>query len=246
MPLRDHIRPPLADDWPWETVHDNWLVKMVDRLNESVLPGRYYAQSGRHMGTQIETDAAAFERQTPAPPSSANGHGGVATAPRNYIPPAPGLTDAVGFTDPSLFEVKVYRGRGGMNLVAAVELASESNKDRADARQAFAIKCASFLQAGVSVVVVDAVTNRSGDLHAELCDLLRLPPALRWGNPTGLAAVSYRVVRRGERVELDAWPHPLAVGDPLPTLPLWLAVDLAVPIELEPTYEAACRSLRID
>jgi len=37
----------------------------------------------------------------------------------------------------------------------------------------------------------------------------------------------------------------LAVGRPLPTLPLWLAADLAVPLGLEPTYEETCRVLRI-
>ncbi|HEX4607611.1 MAG TPA: hypothetical protein VH092_05335 [Urbifossiella sp.] len=44
---------------------------------------------------------------------------------------------------------------------------------------------------------------------------------------------------------LDAWPYPLAVGEVLPTVPLWLAPDLVVPLELELTYAAACRSLRI-
>jgi hypothetical protein len=32
---------------------------------------------------------------------------------------------------------------------------------------------------------------------------------------------------------------------PLPTLPLWLADDLAVPLELEASDEVTCRVLRI-
>jgi hypothetical protein len=47
------------------------------------------------------------------------------------------------------------------------------------------------------------------------------------------------------QVRLDVWPVPLAVGAELPTVPLRLAADLAVPLELELTYAAACRSLRI-
>jgi len=35
------------------------------------------------------------------------------------------------------------------------------------------------------------------------------------------------------------------VGQPLPLLPLWLAENLAVPLELEATYEETCRILRI-
>ena len=35
------------------------------------------------------------------------------------------------------------------------------------------------------------------------------------------------------------------LGQPLPTLPLWLADNLAVPLELETSYEETCRILRI-
>jgi len=34
-------------------------------------------------------------------------------------------------------------------------------------------------------------------------------------------------------------------GQPLPTLPLWLADNLAVPLELAECYEEPCRNLRI-
>jgi hypothetical protein len=37
----------------------------------------------------------------------------------------------------------------------------------------------------------------------------------------------------------------LALGKPLPTLPPWLADNLAVPLELEATYAETCRILRI-
>ena len=42
-----------------------------------------------------------------------------------------------------------------------------------------------------------------------------------------------------------AWAHALVVGQRLPLLPLWLAENLAVPLELEATYEETCRILRI-
>jgi hypothetical protein len=44
---------------------------------------------------------------------------------------------------------------------------------------------------------------------------------------------------------LEAWHHPLQLGQPLPALPLWLAEDFAVPLELEASYEQTCRDLRI-
>jgi hypothetical protein len=44
---------------------------------------------------------------------------------------------------------------------------------------------------------------------------------------------------------LETWPQTLALGQPLPTVPLWLADNLAVPLELEESYEQSCSILNI-
>ena len=49
----------------------------------------------------------------------------------------------------------------------------------------------------------------------------------------------------GDTPRLETWAHALALGQPLPTLPIWLADDLAVPLELEASYEETCQILRI-
>src|SRR5205085_5650716 len=46
------------------------------------------------------------------------------------------------------------------------------------------------------------------------------------------------------RARIDAWLENLQIGALLPTLPLWLRDDLAVPLELELTYEETCGDLR--
>ena len=125
-------------------------------------------------------------------------------------------------------------------IAAAIELVSRrSNKDRPDARRAFAIKCASYLQAGLSVAFIDIVTNRRADLHSELFHLLDLPDSLHWSSRGGTAAVSYRVFGTPDGTRLEVQPEDLTVGNPLPTIPLWLSSDVVVPLELEATYEAA-------
>ena len=147
--------------------------------------------------------------------------------------------------DTAEYEVRVYDARRNRRLVAAVELISPSNKDRPEARAQFVSKCAAMLRQSVSVVLVDLVTIRSFDPYAEL---------LRWvggrdpslGEPppaTYAAACRWRPV--GAKMTLEAWSRPLTVGDPLPVLPLWLAEDLAVPLDLEASYEQTCRDLRI-
>ncbi len=40
------------------------------------------------------------------------------------------------------------------------------------------------------------------------------------------------------------YPFPVGLGQELPTVPLWLKRDLAVPLELELCYARACASLR--
>jgi hypothetical protein len=44
---------------------------------------------------------------------------------------------------------------------------------------------------------------------------------------------------------LQGRSHPLAVGKPFPTLPLWLTGQFAVPLDLEQSYEQACHDLWI-
>ena len=44
---------------------------------------------------------------------------------------------------------------------------------------------------------------------------------------------------------LQTWSHALALGQPFPTLPLWLTGQFAVPLNLEQSYEQACHDLWI-
>jgi hypothetical protein len=43
----------------------------------------------------------------------------------------------------------------------------------------------------------------------------------------------------------DSWAYTLAVGKALAALPVWLTEDLNVLLDLEASYEDACRALRI-
>jgi hypothetical protein len=60
-----------------------------------------------------------------------------------------------------------------------------------------------------------------------------------------LYAAAYRTVPKEETLRLEIWSEALAVGQALPTLPLWLEADLAVPVDFEATYAITCRRLRI-
>ena len=141
--------------------------------------------------------------------------------------------------------MRVFRNEGGAVLVGAIEFASPGNKDHAEEQRAFAAKCANYLYEGVSLVVLDVVTNRHGNLHNQVVDLMQCGSTFHFGRDDSLYAVGYRPVRRESADLVDVWPTELFLGRPLPTLPLNLSGDVCVPIELEATYNDASRRLRL-
>lgn len=258
MPLRDHFHPPLKEIRPWESVHAMWTTSLAERLNQ-LLPRGYFALPEVHAGASLEIDVATFGkdgsgwlevgdrvRESNGHPFVGNGGAGglaVAELPAAYAPPAPSTTVGSAFADD--FEVKVFRDPGGFKLAAAIELVSPANKDRSESRLAFATKCASYLHNSVAVIVVDVVTDRQANLHDEILPLITSDSVTAMGEGK-LYAVAYRPILRQERAEIDMWPTQLAVGEPLPILPLWLNVVDAVPAELEATYTTALRRTRIE
>jgi hypothetical protein len=146
--------------------------------------------------------------------------------------------------DQDEYEVQIIDQDWG-KLVATIEIVSESNKDRPENRRVFAGKCSALLQRGVSVSIVDVVTWRQGNLYGELLELIgESDPALSPVAPS-LYAVAARWRGEDHAWRLKTWLNPLEIGRPLPVLPLWLAIDLAVPLSLETTYEDTCAALRI-
>jgi Protein of unknown function (DUF4058) len=209
------------------------------------LPTRYIAEPRVHLGSASEIDVATYEEDdTDSRSTSERGNGG-GVAIATWAPPKPTLAIATDLPDLVAYEVRVYDTKSGRRLVAAVEIVSPANKDRPEHRRAFTAKCAGLLQNNVCVVIVDLVSTRTSNLYVELIDLLGQSDLPELEGASDLYAVACRVARLNEIWQLEVWAHPLAIGRPLPTLPLWLADDFAVPLELEVSYEETCRNLRI-
>jgi hypothetical protein len=146
---------------------------------------------------------------------------------------------------PDEVEVQVHDLRGGgKRLVGVIELISPGNKDAPDSRRAFAAKCVAYLQRGIGLISVDVATRRRANLHNEVLDLLG-QAAVALPTDVDLYAVAYRPARRGESNQLDLWPVALAVGQPLPLLPLALRGAFSVPVDLEAAYTEARRRCRL-
>jgi hypothetical protein len=243
MPFRDHFRPPVSTRVSWEEILAMWPARMVLDLR-TLLPKGYAAGPKVHRGSQIELDVATFENDDAPRFQRPADEGGVATAP--WAPPNPTVDVETDVPDYDEYEVRIYDAERGRQLVAAIELVSPGNKDRPVTRNAFVGKCASLLRKGVAVSIVDVVTPRQFNLYAELLELLGVSdPTL--GEPVPhLYAASCRWLVRDEKMMFQTWSHTLALGQPLPTLPLWLTGTLAVPLDLEHSYEQACNDLWIN
>ena len=61
MPLLDHFRPPLEEEWPWESIHSGWANSIAVRLNGALLPQGYLALPNVRLGPQVEVDVATLE-----------------------------------------------------------------------------------------------------------------------------------------------------------------------------------------
>jgi hypothetical protein len=228
MPLLDHFHPPLNLRRHWNAFHHAWATYISSDLNR-MLPEGYFAEPNIHFG--IEIDVAAFEEANGKSHSSDTG----------WTPPAPVLT--VPFTMlTDLVEVRVFSSDEGPTLAGAIELVSPANKDRPANRDAFISKCATYLQQGVGLVVVDVVTDRHGNLHRGLLERFAISED---AGDAELYAVAYRPVLRAEETNLAMWPSEIHLGQPLPTLPLWLRGEVCLRINLESTYERTCQEQRV-
>src|ERR1019366_6663436 len=138
-------------------------------------------------------------------------------------------------------------------LVGAIELVSPANKDRETTRDAFVSECASYLQEGVGLIIVDVVTERRANLHNLLMQRVGATTPT-W--EADLYAVSYHPVQEevkkslGRPAEdpkqsLEIWPHELKIGAALPTLPMCLKGGLCLPLDLEAIYVRTCQESRI-
>ena len=236
MPLRDHFRPPVSKHSSWEGFHGGWPMVMVQKLAPT-LPKGYMAEPRVHLGTFFEIDVCTFEDETAGesfPNKERKGNDGVSTA-----------TCDVDIPEQYAYEVLVFDLERDRELVAAMEIVSPANKDRPDSRQVFVARCASLLQKGGCVSIVDLVTVRRYNLYTELLALFeRADPSLGKEPPPTYAATC-RKRKNGPKTKLETWSWPLVIGQPLPTIPVWLTESQAVSLDLEASYEEACRALRI-
>ncbi len=240
MPLLDCFHPPVSERRTWEGFHSLWAAALVEKLSSDVLAGEYFADMQVHFGSQVEVDVATLNESLPGGNGAATG---TAVAAPAWAPPATALVMPALFPDE--IEVQVFAPTTGATLVGAIELVGPSNKDRSEARRAFAAKCVSYLTRGIGLIVVDIVTNRLANLHNEIIELMGQGAPFLLIPPDTTYAVAYRPSRQPTGDKIELWPLVLPLGQPLPLLPLRLRNGATIPVDLDTSYNTACQRSRL-
>ncbi len=215
--------------------HTAWIIEIRNALNNGVLPEGYYALAEQHAGRYIPDVLALHVSAATQDPPSIPSHGGLALADGT---PRVRRKLTVAQSPRFLRRTLAIRHVSSHRLVALIEAVSPANKDRQDDVVEFATKVASALGMGIHVLLIDLFSPGSHDeygMHGAIWDLLDDADEPR--DPPGdepLTLVSYVA---GSQVE--AYVEPLAVGQVLPEMPLFLQVDRYINIPMEQTYQTA-------
>ena len=225
--------------------HMEWIIAMKHALNGGILPPSVYADT-EQQASRYEADVLALERfpkdnpeeEVPAGGPFDGGEGGVATLARATRPRLSVEREA----DPDAFyaikrRTLALRHVSGDRLVALIELASPSNKDRRSSVERFIGKAVAALEAGVHVAVIDLFPPRRfdtpGGLVGQVAEAAGFAP-LDLPETKPLCVGGFEADRPAR-----LYAEPLAVGDVPPDLPLFLAPEFHVNVPLASTYAEA-------
>jgi hypothetical protein len=242
MPLRDHFRPPASREESWEAVHGMWPAVIVQQLRRQLPPG-YSSAPKVHMGPYIEVDIGAFETD------QADGGGPLliydsddGTATATWAMAQPSVAVETDIPEEAEYEVKVYDVERDRTLVAVIELVSPAHKDRKENRKKFITKCASLLQQGLAVTIVDIVTVRSANLYTSLLEFLGHTDTTMTDDPA-IYTASLRWAIGTRKAKRESWSNRLSVGAALPSIPIWLSPQQVITFDLNASYDQVCEDL---
>src|SRR5262249_45479923 len=207
-------------------------------LNSGLLPPDYYALA-EQMAGGIGPDVLAWQ-------VDGQGNGTSTGVPRGtrVVTVSPPRVFFTAQTEMPYYLLKqktiVIRHSSGDQIVALVEVVSPGNKASRPAIKKFAEKVAAALFQGYHLLILDLQPPTPRDpqgIHGAIWeeiedDSYRAPP------DKPLTLVAYDA---GE--PKTAYVEPVAVGEPLPDMPLFLESGYYISVPLEQTYQAAFQSV---
>jgi hypothetical protein len=226
MPMHDWTR---VEAGIFHAFHHRWISALGDALNGGKLPAEYYAlpeQIAAGFGPDVLTLQSPLSDGAIAASSTA-----LQTRPQSRF---------TAQTDSEFYRRKkssiVVRHVSGDRIVAMIEIVSPGNKSNRHAFRAFVDKACELLEHRIHLLIVDPFPPGPRDphgIHAAIWEQVEddtfRPPA---DQPLTVVAYECDLTTR-------AYIEPIAVGQALPDMPLFLEPNGCVMVPLEAAYETA-------
>lgn len=230
IPVHDWTK---VDAEVFHDFHHEWIAAIKHSLNHGILPPDYYAMADQVAGPG-NPDVLGLQRSQPVGGRVPVRDGAGATT---MTEPAVRFRDTAERRPPIRRRKRVaIRHVTGDRVVALVEIISPGNKSSQDAVRSLANKLAEYLDGGIHLLVLDLFPPGRRDpngVHPLIWSAFKkVSFQLPAGKPLTLAGYAGGDVPR-------AFVEPVAVGDPLPEMPLFLTPEEHVKVHLEVTYQAA-------
>ena len=242
MPIHDWTR---VDAGIFHHFHQCWIVAITDALNERLLPGEYYALA-EQQGAGFVPDVLTLKTTAaPEPENDATERPGPRlTGQDGGLLVAEPLVRVTAEADLEFYRRKqnvvAVRDASGDHLVAVVEIVSKGNKSGRKAFEDFVRKAAEFMSHQVHLLILDLQPTTARDpqgIHGAIWDEVAGEEYVRPGDkPMTLAAYE-------SGAGVRAFVEPVAPGDALIDMPLFLEPGRYVPVPLEETYRLAFASV---
>jgi hypothetical protein len=227
MPIHDWNRVPAG---LFHDFHQSWSIRVKDALNAGRLPKGLVALVEQRAGPR-ESDVLAIEARSRTPVSATPPGATVATLERPTTRIVRRTTKEIYSSRANRIIVTHHLGR----IVAVIEILSPRNKDSRAALRDFIDNTIDFLRKGIHVLIVDLFPPTPRDsfgIHKVIWDEIEEED---FTFPEGKDRILASYETGGVRA---AYVEPVAVGDQLPDMPLFLTNDLHIMVPLEPTYQA--------
>lgn len=237
MPMHDWTR---VDPNGYHTFHLAWIGTLLYALNNGRLPSGYYAMAD-HTTPPIVPDvvtltSSALEPRSPSPNRGPGTQGGIVvdSPPHSTI----ALTESGRRQKPAGRRRVAIRHARNRELVAVIEIVSPSNKAKKQEFADLVGKSVQLLRQGIHVLVIDPFPPTPRDPHGLHTAIWKELTGKRSGIVEGKALTLASYAARGDNT-FSAFAEPVAVGDELPDMPLFLDSQRHVPTPLEETYRNA-------
>jgi hypothetical protein len=234
MPIHDWTR---VGAGVFHAFHHDWITELSRALNRGLLPPEYYALTEQIVGG-LGPDVLTLRRPADDGSATAVPSGGIAL---EVAPPRVRFrvqAEAVRYAAKA--KAVAIRHASNHQVIALLEIASPGNKNSQNGLNAFVRKARDALAASLHLLIADLFPPGARDpqgIHQAV-----------WGSDSESAFVlpDEKPLTCASYVggtSAEAFVEPMAIGDPLPEMPLFLTPDVYIPVPLETTYQLAWEGL---